>query len=131
PDPLQRGAQLGGLRTPGEGQGAHLVPRGPLVLGARMPQQDQPAAGRARVRRGTVADAARVRAGSPAARTVRARARHRPIAWTPPSTWTISPVVAGNQSDSSAATARAVGSGSDTSQPSGARSGQPPSICSN
>ena len=49
-----------------------------------------------------------------------------PIAWTPPSTWIISPVVAGNQSDSSAQQARAVGSASRTSQPSGARSSQVP-----
>ena len=46
---------------------------------------------------------------------------HAPTAWTPPSTWTISPVVAGNQSESSATQARAVGSGSAMSQPSGAR----------
>src|SRR5699024_12723168 len=54
-----------------------------------------------------------------------------PIAWTPPSTWMISPVVAGNQSESRAATARAVGSGLSTSHPSGARSGQAPSISPN
>ena len=36
---------------------------------------------------------------------------HAPIAWKPPSTWTISPVVAGNQSDSSATTALADGLG--------------------
>src|SRR4051794_38537286 len=44
------------------------------------------------------------------------------MAWYPPSTWMISPVVAGNQSDSSARQARAAGSWSDRSQPSGARS---------
>src|SRR4029077_20016658 len=44
-----------------------------------------------------------------------------PIAWKPPSTWMISPVVAGKKSDSSAHTARAVGSWSFSSQPSGAR----------
>src|SRR5699024_6367473 len=54
-----------------------------------------------------------------------------PIAWTPPSTWMISPVVAGTQSESSAATARAVGSGLSTSHPSGARSGQAPCISPN
>src|SRR3954453_2564748 len=46
------------------------------------------------------------------------------MAWTPPSTCSISPVVAGNQSESSAQQARAVGSASLTSQPSGARSPQ-------
>ena len=40
-----------------------------------------------------------------------------PMAWTPPSTWMISPVVAGNQSLSSATTARAA-------VPSGASTGQ-------
>ena len=44
-------------------------------------------------------------------------------AWTPPSTWTISPVVAGNQPLSRATTALAAGSGSSTSQVSGARLG--------
>ena len=34
-----------------------------------------------------------------------------PTAWKPPSTWTVSPVVAGNQSDSSATTALAIGLG--------------------
>src|SRR5690625_281118 len=53
-----------------------------------------------------------------------------PIAWTPPSTWIISPVVAGNQSDNSAHTARAVGSASLTSQPKGARPDQLLSISS-
>ncbi len=42
------------------------------------------------------------------------------MAWKPPSTWTISPVVAGNQSESSATHALAVGTASVTSQPSGA-----------
>src|SRR5439155_22162826 len=50
-----------------------------------------------------------------------------PMAWYPPSTCTISPVVAGNQSDSSARQARAAGSWSPRSQPSGARSTQAPS----
>src|SRR6478672_11532048 len=53
---------------------------------------------------------------------------HWPIAWTPP--WTISPVVAGNQSESRAAQALAAGTGSLTSQPSGARSSQTFSNCS-
>ncbi len=44
-----------------------------------------------------------------------------PTACTPPSTCTISPVVAGNQSDSSATQARAAASGLAMSQPSGAR----------
>src|SRR4029450_2266594 len=44
-----------------------------------------------------------------------------PVAWKPPSTCTISPVVAGNKSDSSAQIALAVGSWSALSQPSGAR----------
>src|SRR5690606_579359 len=48
---------------------------------------------------------------------------HAPVEWNPPSTCTISPVVAGNQSDSRATTARAAGSGSVMSQPSGARFG--------
>ena len=43
------------------------------------------------------------------------------MAWTPPSACTISPVVRGNQSDSSATQTRAAGSGSLTSQPIGAR----------
>jgi hypothetical protein len=43
------------------------------------------------------------------------------MACTPPSTCTISPVVAGNQSDSRAAQAFAAGTASLTSQPSGAR----------
>ena len=42
----------------------------------------------------------------------------------PPSTWIISPVVAGNQSDSRATTALAVGAESVGSQPSGAREAQ-------
>src|SRR5262247_3086530 len=54
-----------------------------------------------------------------------------PIACTPPSTCTISPVVRGNQSDSSATTARAGGSGSDRSHPIGARVDQTPSNSSN
>src|SRR4029078_1206466 len=41
-----------------------------------------------------------------------------PTAWTPPSTWTISPVVAGNQSDRSATHALATGSGSVIAHPS-------------
>ena len=44
-----------------------------------------------------------------------------PIAWKPPSTCTISPVVAGNQSESRATQAFAAGSASLTSQPSGDR----------
>ena len=47
-----------------------------------------------------------------------------PVEWNPPSTWTISPVVAGNQSHSRATHALATGSGSLMSQPSGARSSQ-------
>src|SRR4029077_13223145 len=54
-----------------------------------------------------------------------------PMAWTPPSTWTISPVVAGNQSDSNAATARATGSGSPMSHPNAARADHISSKCSN
>src|SRR3954451_17048242 len=46
---------------------------------------------------------------------------YTPTAWNPPSTWTISPVVAGNQSDSRATTALPEGSVSVTDQPSGAR----------
>ena len=42
---------------------------------------------------------------------------HVPVAWKPPSTWIISPVVLGNRSDSRATQARATGSGSLTSQP--------------
>ena len=45
-----------------------------------------------------------------------------PMAWKPPSTWMISPVVAGNQSDRSATQALAIGSALRVSQPSGARS---------
>src|SRR5919107_4450505 len=56
--------------------------------------------------------------------------RHAPRAWYPPSTWTISPVVAGNQSDSSAQIARAAGTWSLRSQPSGARAAQASSNCS-
>jgi len=44
---------------------------------------------------------------------------HAPMAWTPPSTWTISPVVAGNQSDNRATQARATGSASLTSHRAG------------
>ena len=44
------------------------------------------------------------------------------MAWKPPSTWIIEPVVAGNQSDSSATVDRATAEESSTSQPSGARS---------
>src|SRR5665213_871716 len=47
-----------------------------------------------------------------------------PMAWTPPSTWMISPVVLGNQSESSATIARAAGSASLTSQVIGARASQ-------
>ena len=53
-----------------------------------------------------------------------------PTAWKPPSTCTISPVVAGNQSDRSATTALAAGSRSRTSHPSGARSAHAASNCS-
>src|SRR5690606_25599898 len=63
-----------------------------------------------------------------ASRDARASSAERATAWAPPSTWTISPVVAGNQSDSSATQARATGSGSRTSQPSGARLPQASSI---
>jgi len=52
---------------------------------------------------------------------------HAPIACAPPSTCTISPVVAGNQSDSSATHPRAAGSALLRSQPSGARLDQTPS----
>jgi hypothetical protein len=47
------------------------------------------------------------------------------VAWNPPSTWTIVPVVAGNQSDISAQQAFAAGPASLRSQPSGARWGHP------
>ncbi len=50
--------------------------------------------------------------------------RIQPMACTPPSTWKTEAVLAGNQSDSSATQAFAVGSGSETSQPSGAFSFQ-------
>ena len=53
------------------------------------------------------------------------------MAWYPPSTCTISPVVAGKKSLSSATVARATGSGSLRSQPSGARVVQASSNCSN
>src|SRR5262250_3639708 len=52
---------------------------------------------------------------------LRAPADQPPIACTPPSTCTISPVVAGNQSESRATHARAAGSWLLRSQPSGAR----------
>ena len=52
----------------------------------------------------------------------RHRAAQAPTAWKPPSTWRISPVVAGNQSDSSATLALATAVESETFQPSGARS---------
>src|SRR5581483_7174531 len=55
-----------------------------------------------------------------------APAHQAPTAWYPPSTWTISPVVAGNQSDSSATHARATGEASDVSHPSGARASHSP-----
>ena len=51
------------------------------------------------------------------------RQNQPPTAWAPPSTWTISPVVAGNQSDSSATQARAAARCRSMSQPSGARLG--------
>ena len=52
------------------------------------------------------------------------------MAWKPPSTWTISPVVFGNQSDSRATHALATASASArTSQPSGARSSHTSSNC--
>src|SRR5439155_22252501 len=53
-----------------------------------------------------------------------ARRSYAPMAWKPPSTWSISPVVAGNQSDIRATQAWATGSGLVTLQPSGARSAQ-------
>src|ERR1019366_2785222 len=55
----------------------------------------------------------------------------QPIAWKPPSTWMISAVVAGNQSESSATHAFAAGLGSSTSQPNGARESQDSSKVSN
>src|SRR5699024_493473 len=91
-----------GLAPPARGERTHDVTELPLGLGPRVAQEDE----------GTC------------------RHPHWPIAWTPPSTWTISAVVAGNQSEHSAATARAVGSGSLTSHPSGARSDHVLSICS-
>ena len=45
--------------------------------------------------------------------------RHPPSEWKPPSTWMISPVVAGNQSEKRATQPRAAGVGSAMSQPSG------------
>ena len=51
------------------------------------------------------------------------RQYHAPTAWKPPSTWSISPVVAGKRSESSATHAAATGAASFTSQPSGARVG--------
>src|SRR5699024_7698507 len=45
-----------------------------------------------------------------------------PVEWKPPSTWTISPVVAGNQSESRATMALPAGVASVWSQPRGARS---------
>src|SRR4029077_9174094 len=45
-----------------------------------------------------------------------------PMAWKPPSTWTISPVVAGKKSESRATTPFAVGVWSFSSQPRGERS---------
>src|SRR5215218_10862135 len=54
---------------------------------------------------------------------------HTPTAWKPPSTCTISPVVAGNHSDSSATTALPAGSVSVTDQPSGARLSHASSNC--
>ena len=52
------------------------------------------------------------------------RGGQAPIAWYPPSTWIIDPVVAGNQSDSSATVERATADASFTSHPSGARPSQ-------
>src|SRR5919112_6625636 len=54
---------------------------------------------------------------------------HTPTAWNPPSTCTISPVVAGNQSESRATTALPAGSVSVTDQPSGARDSHASSNC--
>ena len=92
--------QLGGLPPARGGQRPHRVPEVPLRLRLGVPEQHE-------------------------------GVRHQiPIACTPPSACTISPVVAGSQSEHSATTVRAVGSASVTSQPSGARSPQPPSTWS-
>src|SRR5690606_11987913 len=94
-------SEVGGLAPALAGEWAVGVAQAVLRLGLGVPQEDQEAS-----------------------------AHHCPIAWTPPSTWTISAVVAGNQSEHSATTARAAGSASLTSQPSGARSSHVSSIWS-
>src|SRR5207302_3678329 len=57
--------------------------------------------------------------------------RSVPIAWNPPSTWTSSPVIPDERSESRNATALPTGVGSSTSQPSGARRAHEPLIWSN
>src|SRR5512143_2584159 len=98
----ERGPEFLGVRASPQGEGALVVPqRAGVRLGLGMTGEHQYAHG-----------------------------SYCPIAWTPPSTWMTAPVVAGNQSDRSAVTARAVGSGSLESHPSGARAFQPFSISS-
>ena len=54
-----------------------------------------------------------------------------PIAWKPPSTWIISPVIPADRSENRNAIARPTGVGSEVSQPSGARRAHVSAICSN
>src|SRR5690606_21226290 len=94
--------QPGGLTSAVQREGAAVVAEARArLLGLRVPDHDE-----------------------------RGHGAYCPIACTPPSTWIISPVVAGNQSLSSAVTARAAGSTLSESQPSGARSAHLPSIWS-
>ena len=53
------------------------------------------------------------------------------MAWKPPSTWIISPVIPADRSENRNAIARPTGVGSVMSHPSGARRAQASAICSN
>src|SRR6202012_3104821 len=79
--------------------GPRAVPGGAGVAGASAAGDHDAAAtagrGAATARWGAAAAPATAGGG-------RGRFSHPPMAWTPPSTWTISPLVAGNQSDSRA-----------------------------
>src|SRR5690606_5853074 len=103
------------------GQQPDRVAGGPVGVGRRRRRHPAPT---------SVAAGAPAPPPAAASSDARASAGDRAIAWAPPSTWTISPVVAGNQSDSSATQARATGSGSRTSQPRGARLAQASSMAS-
>ena len=94
----------------------------PRIRSGDLDDRDDEVRGRSWPPASTTSSSSPTRAGSTTTDRRRAWATSATL-WKPPSTWTISPVVIGNQSDSRATQARATASASAlTSQPSGARS---------